>query len=163
MPEVNGHDVAAYGLAGVMRFAFNRGNSDQGLSQGARRRRRYARCHRTMRLRIATAEVGSNMWAFAPSRSQSGRAILMGNPHQPWAPVSTYYEAHMIVPGKLNFYGSTFIGRPILTSGWNEYLGWSHTVNGPDLEEIYELELDPQDGRTTICSTAARCRWYATT
>ena len=36
----------------------------------------------------------------------------MGNPHQPWAPVSTYYEAHMIVPGKLNFYGSTFIGRP---------------------------------------------------
>jgi acyl-homoserine-lactone acylase len=66
----------------------------------------------------------------------------MGNPHQPWAPVSTYYEAHMIVPGKLNFYGSTFIGRPILTSGWNEHLGWSHTVNAPDLEEIYELALD---------------------
>ena len=88
----------------------------------------------------AAAEIGSNMWAFAPSRSQSGRAILMGNPHQPWAPVSTYYEAHMIVPGKLNFYGSTFIGRPILTSGWNEHLGWSHTVNYPDLEEIYELD-----------------------
>jgi acyl-homoserine-lactone acylase len=47
------------------------------------------------------------------------------------------------VPGRLNFYGSTFIGRPILTSGWNEHLGWSHTVNGPDLEEIYELSLDP--------------------
>ena len=83
------------------------------------------------------------MWAFAPNRSQSGHAMLMGNPHQPWQPVSTYYEAHMIVPGRMNFYGSTFIGRPILTSGWNEHLGWSHTVNAPDLEEIYELDLDP--------------------
>ena len=49
----------------------------------------------------------------------------------------------MIVPGRMNFYGSTFIGRPILTSGWNEHLGWSHTVNAPDLEEIYEVDLDP--------------------
>jgi acyl-homoserine-lactone acylase len=48
------------------------------------------------------------------------------------------------VPGKINFYGSTFIGRPVLTTGWNEYLGWSHTVNYPDLEEIYELSLDPE-------------------
>ena len=135
-PTVTGHDVAAYGVAGVMRFAFNRSNliKDFLKTQG-----------------VATAMfddapddsmVGSNMWAFAPSRSRSGRTILMGNPHQPWAPVSTYYEAHMIVPGKLNFYGSTFIGRPILTSGWNEHLGWSHTVNAPDLEEIYELALD---------------------
>ena len=50
----------------------------------------------------------------------------------------------MIVPGQMNFYGSTFIGRPILTSGWNEHLGWSHTVNAPDLEEIYEVDLDPR-------------------
>ncbi len=102
-------------------------------------------------------EIGSNMWAFAPSRSRSGQTILMGNPHQPWAPVSTYYEAHLIVPGKLNFYGSTFIGRPVLTTGWNEQLGWSHTVNYPDLEEIYEL-TSILSGRITTDSTAGRCR-----
>ena len=83
------------------------------------------------------------MWAFAPGRTRSGNAILMGNPHQPWSQVATYYEAHLTVPGKLDFYGSTFVGRPVLTTGWNEYLGWSHTVNYPDLEEIYELDLDP--------------------
>jgi acyl-homoserine-lactone acylase len=141
-PTVTGHDVAAYGLAGVMRFAFNRNNilKDFLKSQGV-----AATTVDTAVLdaESESAEVGSNMWAFAPSRSQSGRALLMGNPHQPWAPVSTYYEAHMTVPGKLNFYGSTFIGRPILTSGWNEHLGWSHTVNGPDLDEIYELDIDP--------------------
>ena len=137
VPTVTPHDVAAYGVSGVMRFAFNRGDiiKDFLKSQGAK----------TAAIDAAgdDAVVGSNMWAFAPSRSRSGRALLMGNPHQPWAPVSTYYEAHITVPGKLNFYGSTFIGRPILTSGWNEYLGWSHTVNYPDLEEIYELQLDP--------------------
>jgi acyl-homoserine-lactone acylase len=138
-PTVTAHDVAAYGIAGVMRFAFNRKNilKDFYKSHGVSIADydRHEPDHATL---------GSNMWALAPSRSQSGHALLMGNPHQPWAPVSTYYEAHMIVPGNLNFYGSTFIGRPILTSGWNEHLGWSHTVNDPDLEEIYELDLDPK-------------------
>jgi len=136
-PTVTAHDVAAYGVAGVMRFAFNRGNILKDFLK--------AKGQDVARL-VADADeatLGSNMWAVAPSRSTSGNALLMGNPHQPWAPVSTYYEAHLIVPGKLNFYGSTFIGRPILTSGWNEHLGWSHTVNYPDLEEIYELTLDP--------------------
>jgi acyl-homoserine-lactone acylase len=137
-PKVTCHDVAAYGLSGIMRFAFNRSNliKDFLKTQGVQ----TAMVDDADRDESAMA---SNMWAFAPSRSTSGRAMLMGNPHQPWAPVSTYYEAHLIIPGKMNFYGATFIGRPILTAGWNEHLGWSHTVNGPDLEEIYELDLDP--------------------
>ena len=136
-PRVSGHDVAAYGISGVMRFAFNRSDilKDFLKAQGAS----------TALLDDAPddTQIGSNMWAFAPSRSQSGHALLMGNPHQPWQAVSTYYEAHMIVPGRMNFYGATFVGRPIITSGWNDHLGWSHTVNAPDLEEIYELDLDP--------------------
>lgn len=137
-PKATGHDIAAHGVSGVMRFAFNRGSlvRDFLKSRGV--------ASTAMLDDEDDSLVGSNMWAFAPSRSQSGRTMLLGNPHQGWAPVSTYYEAHMIVPGKLNFYGSTFIGRPLLTSGWNEFLGWSHTVNYPDLEEIYELDLDPQ-------------------
>ncbi len=67
----------------------------------------------------------------------------MGNPHQAWNQVATYYEAHLTVPGKLDFYGSTFVGRPVLTTGFNKHLGWSHTVNYPDLEEIYEVARDP--------------------
>ncbi len=139
-PTVTGHDVVAYGLAGVMRFAFNRGD----IIKDFLKEQDAATALLFPDLDDSDREVGSNMWAFAPSRSRSGRAILMGNPHQPWAPVSTYYEAHLIVPGKLDFYGSTFIGRPVLTTGWNEHLGWSHTVNYPDLEEIYELALDPE-------------------
>jgi acyl-homoserine-lactone acylase len=137
-PSVTPQDVAAYGVAGVMRFAFNRG----GLLRDFLRSQGEAAC--IFDDPPPDLLYGSNMWALAPSRTSSGRAILMGNPHQPWSPVATYYEAHLIVPGRMNFYGATFIGRPILTSGWNERLGWSHTVNYPDLEEIYALDLDPE-------------------
>ena len=136
VPRVSGHDIAAHGLTGVARFAFNRG----GIVQ------RFLRTKRGSSFADAPERedlVGSNMWALAPARTRSGHAILMGNPHQPWSPVATYYEAHLTVPGLLNFYGSTFVGRPVLTTGWNDHLGWSHTVNYPDLEEIYELDLDP--------------------
>ncbi len=137
VPTVNGHDIAAHGLTGVMRFAFNRG----GIIRSFQRRQRVpaASAHDS-----GSGVIGSNMWALAPHRTTSGHAILMGNPHQPWSEVATYYEAHLTVPGQLNFYGSTFVGRPVLTTGWNENLGWSHTVNYPDLEEIYEFDVDPK-------------------
>ncbi len=132
---VTRYDVAAHGLAGVGRFAFDRGgivkkfiaNLEGGAAPAA-----------------GAEDAGSNLWAFDGTRTKSGKAILMGNPHQPWSTVATYYEAHLTVPGKLNFYGSTFIGRPVLTSGFNDALGWTHTVNYPDLEEIYALDLDPK-------------------
>lgn len=135
VPTVNGHDIAAHGMTGVMRFAFNRRRIIQEFRRG-----KESAAGATASQTFET--VGSNMWAFGPGRTESGHAILMGNPHQPWSQVATYYEAHLTVPGQLDFYGSTFVGRPVLTTGWNNNLGWSHTVNYPDLEEIYELSLD---------------------
>ena len=87
-------------------------------------------------------EDGSNTWAFAPSRTKSGHAILMRNPHLAWS--SGYYEAHVTVPGKLNFYGDFRIGSPIgIIGGFNQHLGWSTTNNAPDTDEIYVLDADP--------------------
>ena len=45
----------------------------------------------------AADNIGSNAWAFAPSRTKSGKAILLRNPHLVWT--SGYYEAHITVPG----------------------------------------------------------------
>ena len=87
-------------------------------------------------------EEGSNAWAFAPSRTKSGRAILMRNPHLSWS--AGYYEAHVTVPGVLDFYGDFRIGGPFgVIGGFNRDLGWSTTNNAPDLEEIYALEVAP--------------------
>jgi len=88
------------------------------------------------------AEVGSNAWALAPSRTRSGRAILLRNPHLDWG--AGYYEAHVVVPGVLNFYGDYRIGGPFQTiGGFNERLGWATTNNNPDPDEIYLVSADP--------------------
>src|SRR5688572_27128214 len=87
-------------------------------------------------------EEGSNAWAFAPSRTKSGRAILLRNPHLSWT--AGYYEAHVTVPGVLDFYGDFRIGGPFGVIGsFNRHLGWATTNNAPDLDEIYALDVDP--------------------
>jgi len=87
-------------------------------------------------------EAGSNAWAFAPSRTVSGDAILLRNPHLGWD--AGYYEAHITVPGIINFYGDFRVGRPLFyNGGFNDYLGWATTNNYPDLDEIYALQVDP--------------------
>jgi acyl-homoserine-lactone acylase len=127
-------DVATHGLAGVSRFSLNRGRIVDRLLDKLKKGETG--------IVDPDEDMGSNMWSFSGEKTKSGNAILMGNPHQSWSEVATYYEAHVTIPGKLNFYGSTFIGRPVLTTGFNEHLGWTHTVNYPDIEEIYALDRD---------------------
>jgi acyl-homoserine-lactone acylase len=127
-------DVATHGLAGVSRFSLNRGRIVDRLLDKLNKGESG--------IVDPSEDMGSNMWSFSGDKTKSGHAILMGNPHQSWSEVATYYEAHVTIPGKLNFYGSTFIGRPVLTTGFNEHLGWTHTVNYPDIEEIYALDRD---------------------
>lgn len=86
-------------------------------------------------------DEGSNAWAFAPSRTKSGRAILLRNPHLQWN--AGYYEGHMEVPGVVDFYGDFRIGGPFgVIGGFNRDLGWSTTNNAPLLEQIYALDVD---------------------
>jgi hypothetical protein len=65
--------------------------------------------------KVKGLDDGSNAWAFAPSRTKSGRAILMRNPHLQWS--AGYYEAHMTVPGVMDFYGDFRIGGPFAVIG----------------------------------------------
>lgn len=90
------------------------------------------------------SEDGSNAWAFAPSRTKSGRAILLRNPHLSWT--AGYWEAHITVPGKIDFYGDFRIGSPFsVIAGFNHELGWATTNNATDLDEVYALDVDPTD------------------
>jgi acyl-homoserine-lactone acylase len=84
---------------------------------------------------------GSNAWALAPARTRSGRAILLRNPHLSWD--AGYYEAHITVPGVLDFYGDFRVGGLFgIIAGFNTFLGWATTNNAPDLSVIYRVELD---------------------
>lgn len=83
---------------------------------------------------------GSNSYAIAPSKSESGNAMLVANPHLPWSDFYLFFEAHLTSPG-FNVYGVTLVGMPVLNIAFNEHLGWTHTVNTIDASDRYELTL----------------------
>lgn len=85
-------------------------------------------------------ELGSNAYAVGPSRSASGNAMLVQNPHLPWAGEFTWMEAHLHGPDA-NLYGATLVGLPGLGIAFNEHLGWSHTNNTIDNADTYVLSL----------------------
>ena len=86
-------------------------------------------------------ELGSNTYAVGPSRTASGKAMLVQNPHLPWFGEFLFYEAHLNAPD-VNTYGATLVGLPVLGIAFNENLGWSHTNNTIDNADLYELTLD---------------------
>ena len=137
-PNFTGYDVAARdvggaGLAAARRFL---ARIDPSSRRGA------AATDASPGEGIDPVEEGSNAWAFAPSRTKSGRAILMRNPHLSWT--AGYYEAHVTVPGVVDFYGDFRVGGPFgVVGGFNRHLGWATTNNAPDLDEIYALDVDP--------------------
>lgn len=93
----------------------------------------------------SAALMGSNGWAIAPSRAASGNALLVVNPHQPWFEFGLWIEAHMITPDA-NMYGAALIGNPVISVGFNESLGWTHTVNTHDGWDLYKLTLTEDGG-----------------
>ncbi|AFZ11262.1 Glutaryl-7-aminocephalosporanic-acid acylase [Crinalium epipsammum PCC 9333] len=88
----------------------------------------------------ADKSKGSNGWAIAPTHSASGKAMLLANPHLPWSDLYLWYEAQLTAPG-IDAYGATLVGLPVLEIAFNDFLGWTHTVNTFDGWDAYELKL----------------------
>jgi acyl-homoserine-lactone acylase len=127
--DFTGRDVAALWVGSPF--------GETELFQSRLRRRALAR-----RDSLGRLGSGSNAWSLAPSRTTSGHAILLRNPHLNWN--AGYYEAHVTVPGVIDFYGDFRVGYPLyFNGGFNEHLGWATTNNSADRDEIYALKADP--------------------
>ncbi len=85
---------------------------------------------------------GSNMWAVTPAKSADGHALLLINPHQPFFGVGQWYEGHLHSGEGWDLSGASFFGSAFPTLGHNEALGWSHTVNRPDVFDVWEETFD---------------------
>ena len=85
--------------------------------------------------------LGSNGWAFGKDMTENGRGLLLGNPHYPWYGTSRFWEKHLTIPGKMNLYGSHLIGIPGVAIGFNENIGWTHTVSNSERVMFYKLDL----------------------
>ena len=86
--------------------------------------------------------IGSNMWAVVPQKTSSAHAMLFINPHQPFFGPGQWYEGHLHSDEGWDMTGASFFGSGFPTIGHNQYLGWSHTVNDPDITDLYIEKFD---------------------
>src|SRR5262245_21184874 len=90
----------------------------------------------------SAGQIGSNTWAISPAKSASGRAMLFINPHQPFYGPGQWIAGHVHSDSGWNMSGATFPGSPFPTLGHNDNLGWSHTVNNPDIVDLWIEKFD---------------------
>lgn len=86
--------------------------------------------------------TGSNGFAFSPTITESGNAILYINPH-----VTFYFrpEVHMISEEGLNVYGAVTWGQFFIYQGFNENCGWMHTSSAVDAADTYIEKISKKD------------------
>jgi acyl-homoserine-lactone acylase len=90
--------------------------------------------------------LGSNAFAVAPEKS-GGPTTLISNSHQPLRGGVAWYELVVESGEGWHFAGANFPGSPFPFLGHNEHLGWTNTVNTPDMIDVYQLELDESGTR----------------
>lgn len=94
--------------------------------------------------------MGSNAWAFGKEMSENGRGMLLANPHYPWFGTNRFWEKHLTIPGKMDVYGVSLIGGPGVVIGFNQDIGWTHTVSASQRVVIYKLDLVEGDPTSYI-------------
>lgn len=97
-------------------------------------------------VQAAQQVAGSNMWAVRGDKAKDGAPLLFINPHQPYFGPGQWIEGHLRSEEGLHFSGAGFFGSFLPTIGHNETVGWSHTVNTPDILDVYEITFDDAEG-----------------
>ena len=88
---------------------------------------------------------GSNGWGLGADRTESGRGMLLINPHFPSDGPLKLFEQHITIPGELNIYGAGLINVLVPLLGFNEGLARMHPVSPTPRFVVYQHELDPDD------------------
>ncbi|MFN2330102.1 MAG: penicillin acylase family protein, partial [Chromatocurvus sp.] len=93
---------------------------------------------------IFAEPAGSNGFAVTGSKSESGNAILLINPH-----TSFYFrgEYHVVSEEGLNAYGASTWGQFFIYQGFNETTGWMHTSTGADFIDEFVQDVVTDSGQ----------------
>jgi len=87
---------------------------------------------------------GSNSWLISPERSESGKAMLMNDPHIAFSQPSVWYEAQL-TSETTEIYGH-FLGLiPTPMLGMNKEFAWGLTMFENDDTDLYAEKVNPEN------------------
>ena len=86
--------------------------------------------------------TGSNNWVVGPSRSASGGALVVSDPHIAFGSPCCWYQAHL-VGGRFNVAGAGYAGAPGIIFGRNRRVAWGITNNISSQRDLYQERTDP--------------------
>jgi penicillin G amidase len=94
--------------------------------------------------------VGSNNWVVAGSHSKTGKPLLANDPHLKLSTPALWYLARIEVAATgssptLKLAGATLPAVPGVVLGQNQHIAWGFTNTGPDVQDLYIEQIDPQD------------------
>lgn len=85
--------------------------------------------------------IGSNAIALSPTLTDTGHALLFGNPHWFWAGPDRFYQAQLTIAGTIDVAGAMFLGVPAVVIGYNAHVAWTHTVSSARRFGLFRLKL----------------------
>jgi len=89
--------------------------------------------------------IGSNNWVISGDLTAGQGAILANDMHLGMGLPSIWHNIHLIVEDEINISGVMFPGIPGIIVGFNQDIAWGVTNTGPDVQDLYLLELNPEN------------------
>lgn len=90
------------------------------------------------------AQLGSNAWAVAGSKSHCGKPMLANDPHLELGAPSIWYETHLSA-GDLRVAGVSLPGVPGIVIGHTPHIAWGLTNGMVDDVDFYLEQIHPED------------------
>lgn len=84
--------------------------------------------------------IGSNNWVINGAKAKDGNSMLANDPHLFLTLPEAFYEVQM-ASDKLNVYGFSIPGIPVIVSGHNDLVSWGITNGEWDLVDRYLLKV----------------------
>ena len=88
--------------------------------------------------------IGSNNWAIAPKKTNTGTALLCNDPHLAFSEPTKWYIVSISSPG-LHAIGVTLPGTPGIVIGRNQDISWGMTNIMADDGDFYLIHPDSTD------------------
>ena len=97
--------------------------------------------------------TGSNAIAVNGEKTKGNESFLLINSHQPLAGPVGWYELNVESQSGWSAHGGNFPGSFVVNVGFNKNIGWGATVNRPDILDIFELTINPDNANEYLLDT----------